>query len=247
MLKLTKDEKAAKMEKHLLKTTFPLECEELPFEELTEEEQIVVTKCMQHEEFSEKEFALLKKTLQRYREAIHKHKPSHTLEAVEKTEEMILTEEEWLNIVDDKTARILRVNVPYNGKWYPMEFEILPLDDSRVFSTLRAHLDLFKDYNKDELKAWNKAQQGQSVSPEEQQIVERITREIEEKNSEDRITSMNKFLAAQLRLPNSTSDIDKRVEFWQKFPFVTKSSIMIKVEDRLGLTDQSDEKLFPTI
>ena len=183
--------------------------------------------------------------MQKYRKAINKHKPSQTIEAVEKTEQMILTEEDWLNIVDDKTTRILRVNVPYNSKWYPMEFEILPLDDSRVVSTLQTHLDLFKDYSKEELQVWNKAQQGQMVSPEEKQIVERITKEIEEKNSEDRITSMNKFLAAQLRLPNSTSDIDKRLEFWQKFPFVTKSAIMMKVEDRLGLTDQSDEKLFP--
>ena len=244
---MNKDKKAAKLEKHLLKTQFPEECKELPLDSLNHEEKIVVIKCMDHEELTDDEFTLLKKTLQKYRKAINKHKPSQTIEAVEKTEQMILTEEEWLNIVDDKTARILRVNVPYNGKWYPMEFEILPLDDSRVVSTLQTHLDLFKDYSKEELQVWNKAQQGQMVSPEEKQIVERITKEIEEKNSEDRITSMNKFLAAQLRLPNSTSDIDKRVEFWQKFPFVTKSSIMIKVEDRLGLTDQSDEKLFPTI
>ena len=242
---MNKDKKAAKLEKHLLKTQFPEECKELPLDSLNHEEKIVVIKCMDHEELTDDEFTLLKKTLQKYRKAINKHKPSQTIEAVEKTEQMILTEEDWLNIVDDKTTRILRVNVPYNSKWYPMEFEILPLDDSRVVSTLQTHLDLFKDYSKEELQVWNKAQQGQMVSPEEKQIVERITKEIEEKNSEDRITSMNKFLAAQLRLPNSTSDIDKRLEFWQKFPFVTKSAIMMKVEDRLGLTDQSDEKLFP--
>jgi len=234
------------MEKHLLKTQFPMECEELPFDELTDEEQSVVTKCINHEELNDDEFTLLKATLQRYREHIRKHKPKETLEAYEKTEQMILTEEDWLNIVDDKTSRMLKVNVPYNGKWYPMEFEILPLDDSRVVSTLQTHIELFKDYSREEIVTWNKAQQGQVVSPEEQQIVERMNREIEDKNSEDRITSMNNFLAAQLRLPNSTSDLDTRIEFWRKFPFITKSAIMIRVEDRLGLTDQNDEKLFPT-
>ena len=240
------DENAAMIERELLETTFPLECEELPLDELTDEEKVVVTKCMDHEELTDEEFTLLKKTLQRYREAITKHRPIETIEAVERTEEMILTEQDWLDIVDDKTSRLLRVNVPFNSKWYPMEFEILPLDDSRVVSTLQTHIELFKDYSKEEMKLWSKAQQGQVISPEEKQIVDRMNREIEDKNSEDRITSMNNFLAAQLRLPNSSSDVDKRREFWEKFPFVTKAAIMEKVEDRLGLTDQSNEKLFPT-
>ena len=243
---MNQDEKAAKMEKHLLQTQFPLECEDLPMDDLTPEEKEVVIKCINHEEFNDEEFTLLKATLQRYRKAIHKHRPSETVEAYEKTENMILTEQDWLDIVDDKSTRMLKVNVPYNSQWYPMEFEILPLDDSRVVSTLQTHIDLFKDYSKEEILTWNKAQQGQIISPEEQKIVEKMTKEIEDKNSEDRITSMNNFLAAQLRLPNSTSDLNKRIEFWEKFPFVTKAAIMTKVEDRLGLTDQKDEKLFPT-
>lgn len=242
---MTKDKKAAKMEKHLLKTTFPLECEELPFEDLTEYEQNVVTKCMQHENLSDDEFTLLKKTLQKYRGAINKLKPSETLEAYESTTNMIQTEKEWLDLVNDKSNRILKVNVPYLEKWYAMEFEILPLDDSSIVGALQTHVDLFKDYSKDEIQIWTKAQQGQIVSPEEKRIVDKITREIEDKQSEDRISSMNNFLASQLRLPNSTSDVEVRKEFWVKFPFIVKAAIMTKVEDRLGLTDQQDEKLFP--
>lgn len=240
------DKKAAKMEKHLLKTTFPLECEELPFDELTEEEQSVVSKCMNHEDLTDDEFTLLKKTLQTYRKYIRKHKPTETVEAFEKTQNIIKTEADWLKLVDDKQNRILKVNVPFNGNWYPMEFEILPLDDSSVVSSLQQHVDLFKDYSKEEMKAFTKAQQGQKISPEEAKIVEKINKEIGEKNSEERIKTMNHFLASQLRLPESTSDVETRVEFWEKFPFITKAGIMAKVEDRLGLTDQSNEELFPT-
>lgn len=240
------DKKAAKMEKHLLKTTFPLECEELPFDELTEEEQSVVSKCMNHEDLTDDEFTLLKKTLQTYRKYIRKHKPTETVEAFEKTQNIIKTEADWLKLVDDKQNRILKVNVPFNGNWYPMEFEILPLDDSSVVSSLQQHVDLFKDYSKEEMKAFTKAQQGQTISPEEAKIVEKINKEIGEKNSEERIKTMNHFLASQLRLPESTSDVETRVEFWEKFPFITKAGIMAKVEDRLGLTDQSNEELFPT-
>lgn len=234
------------MERYLLKTQFPLECEELPFDDLQPDEQIVVLKCKNHDDLNDDEFTLLKSTLQKYRKAIHELKPTETVEAFERTENMILTERDWLDIVDNKTNRMLLVNVPYNGEWYPMEFEILPLDDSRVVQTLQTHVELFKDYSRDEMLLWNKAQQGQVITPEEQQIVNKMNKEIEEKNSEDRITSMNHFLASQLRLPESTSDLDTRIEFWEKFPFVTKSAIMFKVEDRLGLTDQSNEKLFPS-
>ena len=243
---MNQDEKAAMVEQELLKTQFPLECEELPLEELTSEERKVVIKCMDHMDLTDDEFTLLKATLQKYREAITKHRPTETIEAIEKTEQMIQTEADWLAIVNDRSNRILKVNVPYNGEWYPMEFEILPLDDSHVVSTLETHIELFQDYSKEEMKIWNKANQGQVISPEEKQIVERMNKELEDKNSEDRITSMNNFLAAQLRLPNSTSDMDTRIEFWVKFPFITKAAIMEKVNDRLGLTDQDSRKLFPT-
>lgn len=243
---MNEDAKAAMVEQELLKTQFPLECEEIPLESLNPTERKVVIKCMDRMDLTDEEFTLLKATLEKYRGAITKYRPTETIEAIEKTENMILTESDWLNIVNDKSNRMLNVNVPYNSQWYPMEFEILPLDDSRVVTTLQTHIELFKDYSKEEIRIWSKAQQGQTISPEEKQIVDRMTKEIEDKNSEDRISSMNNFLAAQLRLPNSTSDFNVRLEFWEKFPFITKAAIMAKVEDRLGLTDQDSEKLFPT-
>lgn len=239
------DEKAAKLEKHLLKTQFPLECEDIPLDSLTQEEQLVVIKCKNHADLTDDEFVLLKKTLQRYREAINTYKPSETIEAVETTKNLILTEKEFLDIIDN-TSRVLKVNVPFDGNWYQMEFEILPLDDSRVVTALQTHVDLFKDYSKDEMLLFTKAQQGQVLTPEETSIVQKINKEVEEKSNEDRIHTINNFLAAQLRLPESSEDIEVRKEFWKKFPFLTKSAIMIKVEDRLGLTDQKMEKLFPT-
>lgn len=241
-----RDGNTERMERHLLKTKFPLECESIPLEALSIEEQSVVTKCINHEYINDEEFTLLKATLAKYRPAIEKYQPSETINAVKQTKETILTEQDWLDIVDNKQNRLLKVNVPFNDNWYNMEFEILPLDDSRAVETLQTHVDLFKDYSRREMELFSKAQQGEPITPEEQQIVAKMQKEIDEKSSVDRIAAINKFLAAQTRLPESTSDFDKRIEFWAKFPFITKSAIMIKVEDRLGLTEQSNEKLFPT-
>jgi len=240
-----RDGNTERMERHLLKSRFPLECESIPLEALSPEEQAVVSKCMNHEYIDDDEFTLLKATLQKYRPAIEKYQPSKAIEAMDKTKKTILTEKDWLDLVDNKQNKILRVNVPYMGEWYPMEFEVLQLDDSRVVDTLQTHVELFKDYSENEMKTFTKAQQGQPITPEEQAIVKKMQKEIDEKAGEDRIESMNKFLAAQLRLPNSTSDIDVRIQFWEKFPFITKSAIMFKVEDRLGLTEQSNKQLFP--
>ena len=48
------------MKSELLKTQFPLECEELPLESLNQEELIVVNKCMARQELNDEEFTLLK-------------------------------------------------------------------------------------------------------------------------------------------------------------------------------------------
>ena len=235
-----------RMEKHLLKTQFPLECKDIPLEALEFNEQVVVVKCMDGSELTDDEFILLKKTLQKYRKAITAYKPSETIEAMEKTQNIIRSEKDWLNLVDN-VSNILRVNVPFNGEIYPMEFEVLPLDDSRVVQTLQSHVELFKDYKPFEIQLFTKVQQGQTVSPEEAAVVAKMTKDIESRAGEDHISTMNHFLASQLRLPDSSEDLEMRKMFWEKFPFMTKSSIMVVVEDRLGLTEKSNEELFPDL
>jgi hypothetical protein len=233
-----------KVEKQLLKTQFPKECEQIPLDALEEEEKNVVNKCLNHEEFNDEEFKLLKKTLVKYRKYIEKYDVEETIDATEKAKELILTEKDWLDLVDN-THNILKVNVPYNGNWYEMEFEVLPLIDSRVVSALQTHINVFKDYSQKELTLFQQAEKGKTLTPEEQAIVNKMMKEINERAGEDRIKSMNEFLAAQLKLPNSTENLETRKEFWSKFPFVTKSAIMLKVEDRLGLSEISNEQLFP--
>lgn len=232
------------LERQLLKTRFPLECQAIPLEALPSNEQEIVKKCINGEYINDDEFTILKKILAKYRPAIEKYNPQETIDAVEKTKNTITTEQEWLDLVDN-TRNTLKVNVPYNNQTYPMEFEILPLEDSRIVQTLQTHVELFKDYSQKEIKTYVKAENGEQLTPEEMHIVNKMEKEIQNKASEERIETMNHFLASQLRLPESTSNINTRKRFWEKFPFLVKSAIMIKVEDRLGLTEKSNEELFP--
>lgn len=239
-------EKAQKMEKYLLETQFPMECEEIPLDSLTNEEQMVVIKCKNHDNLTDEEFTLLKKTLVRYRGAINKHKPTETIDAMGKTIEIIGTEQELLNILDDPLYKKLTVDLPLNGKKYRMTFEILPIDDSRVVDYLQMNIDLFKDYSNTEKELFMKAQGGEIITPEEQAIVDKMTKELNAMAGQEKSKMIDGFLAAQLRLSNSSQDYDKREEFWAKFPFMAKYAIVTEVENRLGLTELSNEKLFPS-
>ena len=63
--------------------------------------------------------------------------------------------------------------------------------------------------------------------------------------SQERTKLIDGFLASQLRLPKSSQNYNDRLVFWKKFPFLEKWAVVGKVEDRLGLTETANEKLFP--
>lgn len=235
------------LEKDLYKTTFKKEAEQIPLERLPSDEQLVILKCINEEEPTDEEFTKLKEILVRYREHIQHYKPAETIENAEQVVQIIKTEQELLDILDAPERRKLLVHLPIDGQIYEMDFEILQLEDSKAIRSLQVHLDLFKDYTQEEAQLYAKAQTGTKLTREEQHIVDRITDELNEKANEQQDEIILTFLANQLRLPNSSDDYEKRKEFWQKFPFNAKFSVWSQVQNRLGLTEEANEKLFPTL
>lgn len=237
----------ASLEKDLYKTTFRKEAEQIPLERLPSDEQLVLLKCINGEEPTNEEFTKLKEILVRYREYIQKYQPAKAVEDAEQVIKIIKTEQELLDILDSPERRRLLVHLPLDGKIYEMDFEILQLENSKAIRSLQVHLDLFKDYTDEEARLYAKAQGGAKLTREEQHIVDKITEEINDKANEQQDEIILTFLATQLRLPNSTDDYEKRKEFWRKFPFNAKFSVWAQVQDRLGLTEEANEKLFPTL
>ena len=240
-------EQLQSLEKDLYYTTFRKEAEQIPLERLPSDEQLILLKCINGEEPTTEEFTKLKAILVRYREYIQKYQPKETVENAEKVVQIIKTEQELLDILDSPKRRKLLVHLPIDDQIYEMDFEILQLEDSKAIRSLQVHLDLFKDYTQEEAQLYAKAQGGAKLTREEQHIVDKITQDLNEKANEQQDEIILTFLANQLRLPNSTDDYEKRKEFWQKFPFNAKFSVWSQVQDRLGLTEQANEKLFPTL
>ncbi len=239
--------KLASLEKDLYYTTFCKEAEQIPIDRLPVDEQLILLKCINHEEPTNEEFTKLKEILVRYREHLQKYKPQETLENAEQVIQIIKTEQELLDILDDPSRHRLLVHLPIDGKIYEMDFEVKQLDDSRAIQSLQVHLDLFKDYTDEEAQLYAKAQGGAKLTREEQHIVDKINQELNDKANQQQDEIILTFLAHQLRLPNSSQDYEKRKEFWKKFPFNAKYSVWMQIQDRLGLTEQANEKLFPNL
>ena len=232
------------IERSLLEEEFPKEAEQIiGADGLSSYETKLLNKCINHNPISDEEFKDLKKLLNDYRPYLEKYKPAETIEAVDKTVRSIKTEKDFLDMVEN-VDNILKINIPFRGEFYPVELEILPLDDSRMIKTLSNHVDLFRGFEAEDILLFNDAQQGKELSEEEQAIVNKMNDEINERASENRMEQIDNLLASQTRLKDSDADYETRLEFWQKFNFQAKFAIYFKVEDRLGLNEDVTERLF---
>ena len=232
------------IERSLLKDKFPEEAEQIiGVDGLSDYETKLLNKCIHHNPIDDDEFKDLKRLLNDYRPYISKYKPNETLEAVDKTKRIIQTEQDFLDMVDN-THNELHINIPFQGELYPVDLEILPLEDSRMIRQLSQHVDLFKGLEPDEILLFNDAQQGKELDEKERAIVDKITREIEERASENRMEQIDDLLASQTKLKGSTADYQTRLQFWKKFNFQAKFAIYFKVEDILGLNEDITNRLF---
>lgn len=232
------------IERSLLKDKFPEEAEQIiGVDGLSDYETKLLNKCIHHNPIDDDEFKDLKRLLNDYRPYISKYKPKETLEAVDKTKRIIQTEQDFLDMVDN-THNELHINIPFQGELYPVDLEILPLEDSRMIRQLSQHVDLFKGLEPDEILLFNDAQQGKELDEKERAIVDKITREIEERASENRMEQIDDLLASQTKLKCSDADYDTRLKFWKKFNFQAKFAIYFKVEDILGLNEDITNRLF---
>ena len=232
------------IERSLLKDKFPKEAEQLiGADGLSDYETKLLNKCINHNPINDDEFRDLKKLLNDYRPYLEKYKPGETLEAVDKTKRIIQTEQDFLDLVDN-TNNELHINIPFQGELYPVDLEVLPLDDSRMVKQLSRHVDLFKGLEPEDIILFNEAQQGKELDDKEQAIVDKLTREIEERASESRIEEANELLASQTRIKGSDADYNTRLRFWEKFNFAAKFAISFRVEEILGLNDNVTEQLF---
>ena len=153
------------MHNHLLKEKFPLECENLPIEELTPEEQELAIKCIEKKDFTDEEYVKLKELIVRYDQAITEYNPKKVINNFKDAIKRINTAQDFIDAID--TTQDIMVRVPVKGQTYEMEFQIQPINDSRALQGLALELNLFKNYTEEDKKIFTKSQIGETLTPEE--------------------------------------------------------------------------------
>lgn len=237
------------LESQLLRTVWVSEAKEIldfvPQEDLTKTQQKVLQKCVDKEDLTPNQLTELKKVLQKYRGALQKISPREALDNYDEAVKIMTTEEEFIALMQADEQRYLDVNLNVNGKDIAFTFEVLPLNDSRVVEALELNIDLFRDYSADEINTYNKFARGEYITEEEAGIIGEMNKKIMEKQSSKKIQAMDNFLSYQLKIKDSHSTVDERLKFWKYFPFNAKASIFMRVQSMLGMTEESNEKLFP--
>lgn len=238
------------MDKHMLKTRFPLECEKLPWEYLEEDEKILAEKCINHEELTTEELAKLKLLLNNYRPFLKKYDIKQAEENIETTENIINTQSQLLELLHDEKRYRIDMYYWLNGKKYLLKLKVKPFTDKQYLEGMGSQLGLFRDLDKDEKILINKANNNETLSPEESKMHQAIMDKIQEKleNNDSQIELMTKFLADRLNFINDEElSFEEKIEFWESIELTYRVSLFNKVRGILQFNDTFEEELFPSV
>ena len=99
------------LDKNLLRTVWVKEAQLIqdyvPSEDLTKNQNKLLQKCIDKEEFTDKQLVDLKLILQKYRKILQKINPSETMENVESSIQMMKTEADFISLMDNDEQKRL--------------------------------------------------------------------------------------------------------------------------------------------
>ena len=237
----------SEIEQFYIEKRLPKEVETLPYDILTDEEQRIIDKIREGKasELTDEEVSLIKQTRMEYDDTLKKYDANQIIESNKMLDEMIGTEEELLDFVYREKDPIIKMNLPLKGGTKLFEFTVRPLEDSRAVKFLEQHIDIFRDTSDEERKIYDKANNGEKLNPKEEQVLEHINKKISENQSRSTMENITSLLASQLEEPKSLT-YEEKLEFWNNFNFILRVQLYSKVMEKLGLTQEFNDDLFPT-
>lgn len=235
-------------EKFLWETKFPTECEHLPYDYLTPDEQEVVTKCKNHETLTDQEQAHIKQLLYNYRPFFKEYDTEKLEENMDNTQNIVKTQSQLLEIIHDKSRYRIDMNYYLNGQKYLLQMRIKPYTDKQYLEGVGTQMGLFRDLNKEERKLIAKAETQQPMSSEESKMYKALLDKLNDKayDLDNNVQVINEFLADRIEFINDTEKtFEENLKFWREIDLNAKTSLFHEVRGRLKLTDTFEEDLFP--
>jgi len=231
------------IEEFWIKNRLPKEVESLPYDLLTPNEQHIIDKVKNGDDLTDEEIAIIKKLRIDYEEPLKKYNAVEIIKSNEILNETLGTEQELLEFVYNKEPPVIKIQLPINGMYKQFNFTVKPLDDSNAVKFIEPHVDIFKDLSDEERKIYKKNQDNQELNSKEEKVLQHIQEKINQNQSRSQIENITELLAAQVEEPKSLS-IEEKKEFWANFNFVARVQIYSKVLEKLGLTEEFNNKLF---
>lgn len=237
-------------EKHLWEVKFPNECELLPYEYLSLDEQKVVDKCINREQLTDDEKYQVKALLSNYMPYFKDYNIPQVEKNIEKTNKIITTQSQLLKLIHDKDNYRINMNYWINGEKYLLKMRIKPYTDKQYLEGIGTQMGIFRDLKLEERKVISKAESKQPMSPEEKNMFDAIIDKLNEKaaDAEYNMKIITEFLADRIEfIDDPETTFEENVKFWEEVDLNTKTVLFHEVRGRLKLNDTFEEDLFPAV
>jgi len=158
-------------------------------------------------------------------------------EVLQTFDEVVETEKELLKLFNPDR---LNLEVVYNGKH--LKFKIRNVEPTDDLKALQMDLSIYTDLSELEKGVMDKGGAGEKLSSSEERLYKNTVRKLENKLAGTILNQVHTILAYYVTPPTGT--FDERVEFWKNVPFDLRTFIASETMDRLGISPDSDIKLF---
>ena len=196
---------------------------------------------------SDEEVEQVVEVISSYVPSIRKHKPQEMLHNYEENTQTINAYEQFMQLTD-KSNQITTIPFSYTmGKQtIDTEFDVYPITDNQAVLDISTELELFKDFTEKEMLIYNKNQQGNNLSREEQIILNSVNKRIQEKTIQQSIPIITEFLSIQLQFKGCNVSRDEMRTALRRIPIKDLLRLYEEVEKILGLDNVTEVEVFQT-
>lgn len=233
------------VEAELAHSTWKEEAEQIPLEALNSNEQLVLLKCINEEKLTDTETETLQRVLAQYRPAIQKINPKEKLENLEKNQEHIRAEQDFLQLLQQQNKeKTLTVNYPLDdGSTYQLHLTIKKAD-AQTIENIQQQLRLFEDLTEKEEQTRIKTQLGQKLTREEEIVYEHLQKRINDKVNANQDEISLTFLSQYTRIQDQDCDDEYMRQVYESMDPIIRLQIFDKVAQLSGMIAPQVDDLF---
>lgn len=229
----------------LYQTTWKDEAKAIPLELVTPHEQQIITTYLQDKPITPQQQEELEKILSRYRPAIQKLDPKGTMENLEHNIQLVEDEKAFLELVDEyDEVQVIPFTFYQGDREVRMKFDLYPLLDSDVITSITDNLSLFRDMTDQELTTYNKIQNGEQLTREEIIIRAGLEQKIKKATQENQKQTLVEYLSLQLKFHGRDSSAEDMKQVFQHIPLAYLALLFQEVQQRNHLDDIRLDNVF---